>query len=402
MSIFPDVSNGGVVVRNIAGVCTNQSEAPNAYCPPQAFLSTCEITALAEDCTARILPEQINAIVSELLCLAVYLDADGPWDCNSNCNLRNMFQVWASTFTAAIEVVTDGTTIAGNGTLADPIRLIPTGVVTAICEDDEAVEALVACVRSTDIGNVIEVGSDGKLYASGTVFTESPITGNGGEDDPIGLDIPALISTDEPNLLGLGTDEKLLVTVATGYGLEGDGTPGNRLRSTLTPAVIVAGICGDDEVSADLANCLISEDPFNRLAQGSDGGLYVPQAGNAGAIADGTLILFEIAFSRISGYADFELLSAYVPAVACILPANFPLGQIKVRNANNDIHIYLSKNQINFAQIIVPYAGGPPSWILSSDMSFAPGDILEFRGDGVVDFDLLSVTIVGHRPIQVA
>lgn len=93
-SIFPDTSIGGVVVRNAAGVCLNPPGVSNAYCPPASFISTCEITALPTDCTARISPDQINAISSELLAFAQCLDPSGPWDCGSVQNLCAAFNTW--------------------------------------------------------------------------------------------------------------------------------------------------------------------------------------------------------------------------------------------------------------------------------------------------------------------
>lgn len=398
MSIFPSVTNGGVVVRTTDGVCVAQSETPNAYCPPAAFVMNCDVTALAEDCTARILPSQINAIVSELLCLGVALDPNGPWDCNNNCNLSTMFQTWASQFVANVSVETDGVTIEGDGTAADKIRLIPTGVVSAICGDEDAVTALALCLISEDAGNVLVIGADEKLFVAGTVVTESPITGNGSDASPIGLDIGALISDDDPNLLSLGTDEKLLVTVATGYGITGSGTVDDPLESSVTPAAIVSGICADDDIRNDLAGCMISENPLNRLGVGSDGGLYVPFSGEG--INDGTPILFEIAFSKIASYADTELLSAYLPAFPFTIKANFPDSRIYARNPSGDIHLYLSKNGVIFAQGF--YESGIASWILVSDYSFNAGDILEFRADGNVDFDVLAVTVVAQHALHVA
>jgi hypothetical protein len=62
------------------------------------------MTALPSDCDARIEPRQINAIVSELVNLAVCLDPDGPWDCDTLSNLCNAFAAWAAIYARAIHV----------------------------------------------------------------------------------------------------------------------------------------------------------------------------------------------------------------------------------------------------------------------------------------------------------
>jgi hypothetical protein len=299
MSIMPDVANGGIVIRSLSGVCSNLGEAPNAYCPPASFAATCQLTALAEDCSARVMPSQINAIVSELMCLAVALDPDGPWDCNSNCNLGTMFTAWAEQFEDGTTVTTDGTTVDGDGSPGNPIRLDVAGAVAAICGHETAAEALVACLISADAGNVIGAGSDGRLFAAGTVVTETPITGNGSEANPVGLDIPATISEDGINLVTTGTDGKLLVTVAVAGVLTGTGTLADPIRLDTTPTGTVQQICGDDEAHDALAACLISNDPLNILVQGLDGGLLVPASSSSQPEGDGESITVDSPFSVI-------------------------------------------------------------------------------------------------------
>lgn len=402
MSIFPDVANGGIVVRTVGGACVPQSEAPNAYCPPSAFVMNCQVTALAEDCTARIMPSQINAIVSELLCLGAALDPNGPWDCNGNCNLATMFQTWASQLVTGITVVTDGTTIDGNGTADDPITLIPGGVVAAICGDEDAAEALVECVLSDDAGNAIVKGTDGKLFASGLVFTVEPITGSGSQADPIGLDIPALISTDAGNIISVGEDGRLFSTVHVGTGLTGTGSVDDPITLTISSISIAAGICANETARDILIGCMISEDPLNKLGIGTDGGLYVASGGAGTGIQDGTVIEFEIAFSRVSNFANEEILSAYVPASDIIIPANFPKSRIVARAATDNVHIYLRKNQVAFAQIFLNVTTGIADWTLVSDYTIEAGSLLEFHADGAIDFSVLAVTVVAYRPIKVA
>jgi len=106
-SIFPTDTAGGLEVRDGAGAPTFPAQVENAYVPAPVYVSTCPLTALPSDCTARIEPRQINAIVSELLSFAECMDPNGPWDCNSLQNLCNAFQVWAGTNLAPITVADD-------------------------------------------------------------------------------------------------------------------------------------------------------------------------------------------------------------------------------------------------------------------------------------------------------
>src|SRR5687767_6343693 len=133
-SIFPSIEGGAIVVRTAEGVCTDPPGVLNAYCPPITFETSCVITALPEDCTARILPSQINALASEILCLAATLTPEGAWDCDSTCNLATAFEAWFE----ANAPVADGITIGGDGTEALPFTLIPLGAVNSICADPAA------------------------------------------------------------------------------------------------------------------------------------------------------------------------------------------------------------------------------------------------------------------------
>jgi hypothetical protein len=117
--ILPEDVAGGLVIRDAGGVATNPPNVQNAYVPSAAFISTCELTALPTDCTARIEARQINAIVSELIALAECFDANGPWDCNSLTNLCAAFTVWVEEG----RIVVDGVSIVGAGTVADPYRV---------------------------------------------------------------------------------------------------------------------------------------------------------------------------------------------------------------------------------------------------------------------------------------
>lgn len=169
MSVFPKIENGAAVVRDSEGVCTNPIGVLNAYCPPDEFTSTCEITALPEDCLSKIAPSQVNAIVSEMLCLAVAMHPTGEWNCESTCNLAEAFQ----NSSAGSEVATDGQTIDGNGTPDDPLSVVPLGVVQVICGDDAAADYLADCLVSNDANNILTTGADGRLFVDAVANTTS-------------------------------------------------------------------------------------------------------------------------------------------------------------------------------------------------------------------------------------
>lgn len=174
--IFPETGSGGVVVRDGAGVCQNPANVANDYCPPATFATTCPVTALPSDCTARLSAAQVNAIVSELLCFAATINPNGGWNCDDVCNLASNFEAWV-----AEHLTFDGDTIIGSGTAADPYRIEPIAVVAAICLSDVAGDSLAACLRSAEIGNLLAAGSDGR-----TTLTADQIAAGICADDSAG------------------------------------------------------------------------------------------------------------------------------------------------------------------------------------------------------------------------
>lgn len=154
--ILPDGTSGGQVIRD-GTLCTPQPGVINAYCPPAGYAATCDLTALPSSCDARITPAQINAIVSEMLSLAVCWDPNGPWNCASVTNLCAHFNAWW----AANKPRGDGVTITVN----DPYAIIPTGVVFAICADVTARAMLIDCILSDEPDNMLITSPvDGGLY----------------------------------------------------------------------------------------------------------------------------------------------------------------------------------------------------------------------------------------------
>jgi hypothetical protein len=105
MPLFPDpASAGGLIYRKQDGTSTPQVGVENAYPPAPAFGATCDFTALPSDCTARVEPRQVNAIVSELLSFAECLNPNGTWDCASLKNLCSAFSAWVLTRSNSIYV----------------------------------------------------------------------------------------------------------------------------------------------------------------------------------------------------------------------------------------------------------------------------------------------------------
>lgn len=94
--IIPNTSDGGVVIRDSAGVCSPVSGVVNAYCPGPDFMSSCDITYLPSDCSARITSAQVNGFESEMLALAEALNPQGFWNCGAGTNLATIFGQWAN------------------------------------------------------------------------------------------------------------------------------------------------------------------------------------------------------------------------------------------------------------------------------------------------------------------
>jgi hypothetical protein len=79
----------------------------NATRPDAPFAITCDYLALPTDCSARIMPDQINAIVSELLNLAGCFNPDGTWDCGATDNLCANFTAYRTDTGAGVNLFND-------------------------------------------------------------------------------------------------------------------------------------------------------------------------------------------------------------------------------------------------------------------------------------------------------
>lgn len=127
--LFPTLSDGGVKVRDDAGNPIPVSNVPNAFVPQASFSISCDLTYLYNDCFSRISPSQINAVQSEMLCLASWLDPNGAWDCDSLCNLSTAMENFIANFQSAA--------------LGDQLCIVPQGTGT------EALPFLIYCTDGT-------------------------------------------------------------------------------------------------------------------------------------------------------------------------------------------------------------------------------------------------------------
>lgn len=192
-SIFPELINGALVIRDEDGNCLLPPGVENAYCPPEDFVTSCLVTALPSDCTARLSAAQMNAIVSEMLCFAATLNPNGAWDCDNLCNIGEAFSAWA-----AENKLVDGTTIIGAGTLADKWRVSPAAVVTAICGAASARLALADCLIDDTPGNQVVIGALQGLYVapavppsfSAFIATETNVASDIGLTQNVWTDVP--------------------------------------------------------------------------------------------------------------------------------------------------------------------------------------------------------------------
>lgn len=167
MSIFPETLAGGVVLRTQAGVVLPPDpRVQNGYIPPDSFSTTCDLTYLPSDCTARITPAQVNSFTSEMLCFAAQLEPDGTWTCNSPCNLAGAFNSWKTgTYTGSLKDI-----------IADFICSSP-----IVPDPNIATASFVGCdgdgnLFKTIIGDFLSLGVIGPILCEAEAGTPTPTT----------------------------------------------------------------------------------------------------------------------------------------------------------------------------------------------------------------------------------
>lgn len=172
----------GIIPLSMAGAVTyTSSRVENATALLYNFTTSCDYLALPSDCTARILPSQINAFMSELLNFAATLVPSGEWDCDSLDNLGRLFDHYRTNTGVGRNLFNDlqalicGVTQSnpgpnarylycdGNGEIHKSV--VPfTGleVAQAICADPDAAQTLAAClVSTTQPGQTLQVHAAG-------------------------------------------------------------------------------------------------------------------------------------------------------------------------------------------------------------------------------------------------
>lgn len=420
--IFPSVAAGGVVIRDGDGVCLDPPGVLNGYCPPAEFVTSCEITMLPEDCTARILPSQINAIVSELLCFAEFLAADGPWNCDGVCNLSEAFAAWW----LASAPAGDGVTI----TVAPPFGVIPLGTVNAICASAPAFNALVSCLISADANNLLTpAGGDPGLYV--TVTTDGAIiTGNGTVGSPISIDIADLITAicTTPAFRSALATCLVSATANNAITISASGLFVNSAAFVPVARQVATqdSLTGGGDLSANRTLRLVNDvaAPGNLMLYGTDGAgvkgwraesaagwiVMAPQAA-AGAILNfgsipSTAREIVIQYLSLSGTGSNDFL-VQIGDAGGLETTGYVSGTISVSNSSNSAGATSAAGFISYASAAARIAigtvrltrvGNTNEWLAQHVISTATGDRAHFGGGSKTlsaTLDRLAVLLTG-------
>jgi hypothetical protein len=154
--IVPNVSSGGLPIGS--------ANVSNVGVLPATFTLSCAQLGLPNDCTAKITPAQINAMVSELMNLAACFAPTGTWTCSSLTNLCSAFNSYVdgtgtNTLQGDVLKALDWKDCAGNQHLAS--ATIPT------CAEVAAlIAAQTPLIVSPDADNMIVEDADGQAYLS--------------------------------------------------------------------------------------------------------------------------------------------------------------------------------------------------------------------------------------------
>lgn len=116
--LFPDPLQGGVAVRSTAGaVLPALATVLYGYSPPTTYTLDCTLNYYGgAACDMRFSPYAWNAMQSELLGLAAALVPTGTWHCGTVNNLAVAFATWSAALSTSAGVSTDAGNMLTNGT----------------------------------------------------------------------------------------------------------------------------------------------------------------------------------------------------------------------------------------------------------------------------------------------
>jgi hypothetical protein len=286
--IVPNSASGGLPANN--------ANVFGAEFPAAPFSVTCTNLGLPSDCTARITPEQINSIVSELLNLAACMSPNGVWACGSLdnlCSAFNSYRTGTGTNTLIDDVINNLNWKDCNG-----IKLTVTETIATCANVAAAINAAIAALVDDD------------------TF-------------PVGFVLNAL------------TDE-LKMTLNNGNTFTVNLAP----YKNLTPLQQIQNIDADVPASAALMTAILSTDAGNTSVLGSDQKIYTPQE-------TPTSIVDRIQANSI---AHCDLVNGLVdPLVTTLGTQNTQVGQLDIAPPVTENH-GLTVDATNPCSLTVPYA----------------------------------------------
>jgi len=139
--IIPDALTGGISWEDLS--------VEYASRPPEPFNIQCAYLALPTDCSARIMPGQINAMVSEMLNLAGCFNPDGSWDCEATNNLCTNWTAYRTEVTNGVNLFTDIQALLCGAT--ENVEELPAGASMLWCDGEGEVKTS----PFPDIGNLL-------------------------------------------------------------------------------------------------------------------------------------------------------------------------------------------------------------------------------------------------------
>jgi hypothetical protein len=154
--IVPNASSGALIIGS--------TNVTNMVTLPATFTVSCPQLGLPNDCTAKITPAQINAMVSELMSLAACFAPDGTWTCTSLTNLCSAFNSYVdgtglNTLQGDVLKALDWKDCAGN-------QHVATAIIPTCAEVVAMIAAQTPLIVSPEADNMIVEDAGGQAYLS--------------------------------------------------------------------------------------------------------------------------------------------------------------------------------------------------------------------------------------------